>query len=253
VIDIQKVQIEGRNAVMEAVLAGRPIYKIYLKKGERHGVIFKIMQLARGKGIPLSKVDADAFYAMVRTSGHQGICAVVSPREYVRVDDILNYAGSLKQDPFIIVLNELTDPQNLGSIMRTADCLGVHGIVISKNRACGLTPTVVKVSAGAAEYVRIARVNNIASTLEDLKKRGLWVMGADSEGKDCFDADLTGPIALVVGGEDKGLGRLVREKCDLLIRVPMKGHIGSLNAAVAASILGYDIARQRLMKNAVKS
>ncbi|HHW01898.1 MAG TPA: 23S rRNA (guanosine(2251)-2'-O)-methyltransferase RlmB [Thermoanaerobacterales bacterium] len=253
VIDIQKEQIEGRNAVMEAIIAGRPIYKIYLKKGERHGAIFRIMELAKEKGIPLQEIDADAFYAMVRTSGHQGICAAVSPKEYVEVDDILNHASSLKEDPFIMVLNELTDPQNFGSIIRTADCLGVHGIIISKNRACGITPSVVKVSAGAAEYVKIARVTNIASTLDDLKNKGLWVMGADADGRNCFEVDLAGPIALVIGGEDRGLGRLVREKCDMLICIPMKGHVGSMNAAVAASILGYDIMRQRLSKNVGKS
>lgn len=250
---IQKERIGGRNAVMEAILAGRPIYKIYLKKGERHGAIFRIMDLAREKGIPLQEVDADAFYDMAGTSGHQGVCAVVSPTEYVEVEDILNYAADLKEDPFVMVVNELTDPQNLGSIIRTADCLGIHGIVIPKNRACGITPAVVKVSAGAAEYIKVARVTNLASTLEDLKKSGLWVMGADSSGKDCFAVDLTGPIALVIGGEDRGLARLVREKCDALIRIPMKGHIGSFNAAVAASILGYEITRQRLLKNAGRS
>lgn len=250
---IQKERIGGRNAVMEAILAGRPIYKIYLKKGERHGAIFRIMDLAREKGIPLQEVDADAFYDMAGTSGHQGLCAIVSPTEYVEVEDILNYAADLKEDPFIMVVNELTDPQNLGSIIRTADCLGIHGIVIPKNRACGITPAVVKVSAGAAEYIKVARVTNLASTLEDLKKKGLWVMGADSRGKDCFAVDLTGPIALVIGGEDRGLGRLVREKCDALIRIPMKGHTGSFNAAVAASILGYEITRQRLLKNAGRS
>jgi 23S rRNA (guanosine2251-2'-O)-methyltransferase len=250
VIGIQKERIMGRNAVLEAMLAGRPIYKIYLKKGERHGAIFRIMELAREKGILLSEVEVDAFYKMAGFSGHQGVCAVVSPTQYVEVNDIINYAGDLKEDPFLLVLNELTDPQNLGSVIRTADCLGVHGIVIPKNRACGVTPAVVKVSAGAVEYMKIARVTNIASTLEHLKKRGLWVMGADGDGKNCFDVDLTGPVALVIGGEDRGLGRLVREKCDMLIRIPMKGHIGSFNAAVAASILGYEIMRQRLSKNA---
>ncbi|MDI3481096.1 MAG: rRNA (guanosine2251-2-O)-methyltransferase [Tepidanaerobacteraceae bacterium] len=252
-IDIQKERIVGRNAVLEAMLAGRPIHKIYLKKGERHGAIFRIMELAREKGILLSEVDAETFYHMAGSMNHQGVCAVASPREYVEVEDILNYAAGLKEAPFVMVLNEITDPQNLGSIIRTADCFGIHGIIISKNRACGITPTVAKVSAGAAEYIKIARVTNIASTLEELKKRGLWVMGADSDGKTCFEVDLTGPIALVIGGEHKGLGKLVREKCDMLIRIPMKGHIGSFNAAVAASILGYDITRQRLLKNAGRS
>lgn len=252
VIIIQKDQIEGRNAVMEAIKAGRPIHKIYLKKGEHHGVIFKIMELAKLKGIPLQEVDPDGFHSMVKTAGHQGVCAIVSPIEYAQMEDIFNLAKELKQDPFIMVLNELKDPQNFGSIIRTAVCLGVHGIIVSKNRACGVTPAVVKVSAGAAEYMKISRVTNIAMTLEELKNKGLWVMGADPEGRNCFDVDLTGPIALVVGGEDKGLGKLIREKCDQLIRIPMRGPVGSFNAAVAASILGYEIVRQRLTKNGDK-
>jgi 23S rRNA (guanosine2251-2'-O)-methyltransferase len=253
VIDIRHDRIEGRNAVMEALRSGRHVNKIYIKKGERHGSIFKILDMAKKAGIPVQEIEAGAFYSVVQTPGHQGVVAVVSPGEYATVDDILEYAAELKEDPFIMVLNELTDPQNLGSILRTADCLGVHGVIIPKHRACGITPAVVKVSAGAAEYVKVARVTNIPSTLEELKRRGLWIYGADAEGGDCYEADMTGPAALVIGGEDRGLGKLVKERCDILVRIPMKGRVNSLNAAVAAAILGYDIMRQRKMKHGQRS
>jgi len=242
-------QIEGRNAVLEAISAGRAINSIYIKQGERHGTVFEIIKAAKKAGIPIKQLDSQAFMSMVKTRGHQGVIAIVSPKEYSGVEDIFEYAAKEKQDPFIMVLNELTDPQNLGSILRTADCLGVHGVVISKHRACGITPTVAKVSAGAVEYMRVARVTNINTTIRDFKQRGLWIVGADAQGENCYETDLTGPIALVIGGEDKGLGKLVKENCDLLVKIPMFGHINSLNAAVAASILGYEILRQRLSKN----
>jgi len=248
-MDIFENQIEGRNAVLEAISAGRAINRIYIKQGERHGSIFDIVKAAKKAGIPVKELDSKAFMSMAKTGGHQGVIAVVSPKEYSSIEDIFEYAAQRKQDPFIMVLNELTDPQNLGSILRTADCLGVHGVVISKHRACGITPAVAKVSAGAVEYMRVARVTNINSTILDFKKRGLWIMGADAQGKNCYEVDLTGPIALVIGGEDKGLGKLVKENCDMLIKIPMFGHINSLNAAVAASILGYEILRQRLSRN----
>ena len=184
--------------------------------------------------------------SMATTSGHQGVLAKVASRDYVSVEDILKVARDSGEAPFIIILNELTDPQNLGSILRTAEGLGVHGIIIPKHRACGITPTVAKISSGAVEYVRVARVTNIARTIDELKKEGLWIIGADMDGKNYFEVDLTGPVALVIGGEDKGLGKLVKKKCDILVKIPLRGRITSLNAAIAASILGYDILRQRL-------
>jgi len=252
VMKIYGDQIEGRNAVIEALKAGRPINKIYIKKGERHGAIFRIIDMAKKDGIPLQEVDDRAFSSMVKTPGHQGVLAKASSKEYATVDEILKHARDLNEDPFILILNELEDPQNLGSILRTADGIGVHGVIISKHRACGITPTVTKVSSGASEYVRVARVTNIARTIDDLKEKGLWVVGADADGEDYFKLDLTGPLALVVGGEDKGLGKLVKRQCDLLTRIPLRGHISSLNAAVAASILGYDILRQRITGNVKK-
>lgn len=189
---------------------------------------------------------------MAKTRGHQGVIAMASSKGYVSIDEILNNAKNRCEDPFIIVLNELKDPQNLGSIIRTAECLGAHGVVIPKHRSCKITPAVLKASAGAVEYMQVARVTNIADTLEYLKTKGLWIMGADAGGKDYFRVDLTGPIALVIGGEDKGLGKRVKETCDILLEIPMRGNINSLNAAIAMSILGYDILRQRTIKNEYK-
>lgn len=245
-IKISEDQIEGRNTVLEALESGRSINKIFIKKGERHGAISQIINNAKKLGVPLQQIEDSAFSSMAKTSGHQGVLAKVAPKGYDSVEDILEYARSLKEAPFILILNELTDPQNFGSILRTADGLGVHGVIIPKHRACGITPAVAKVSSGAIEYVKIARVTNVARTIDDLKKEGLWVVGADASGKNYFEVDLTGPMALVIGGEDKGLGKLVKEHCDLLVRIPLRGRISSLNAAVAASILGYDILRQRI-------
>jgi len=245
-VEISGNQIEGRNSVWEALKAGRPIDKIYIKKGQHRGSIIDIINKAKELKIPIVEEDEGAFLSMARTTGHQGIIAKVAPKEYVSVEDILRAARDLGEEPFIIILNEITDPQNLGSILRTAEGLGVHGVIIPKHRACGITPTVAKISSGAVEYVRVARVTNISRTIEDLKKEGLWIIGADIDGKNYFEVDLTGPVALVIGGEDKGLGKLVKEKCDILVKIPLRGRITSLNAAVAASILGYDILRQRL-------
>jgi 23S rRNA (guanosine2251-2'-O)-methyltransferase len=245
-IKISEGQIEGRNSVWEALQAERPINKIYIKKGEHRGFLVDIINKAKELKIPLLEIDEGAFLSMAQTSGHQGVLAKVASKDYVSVGDILKAAQDLQETPFILILNELTDPQNLGSILRTAECLGVHGVIIPKHRACGITPTVAKISSGAVEYVKVARVTNIARTIDELKKEGLWIIGADVDGKNYFEVDLTGPIALVIGGEDKGLGKLVKKKCDMLVKIPLRGKITSLNAAVATSILGYDILRQRL-------
>jgi len=245
-VKIRDGQIEGRNSVLEALYAGRPIDKIFVKKGQHRGSIIDIINKAKELKIPVVEVDEAAFLSMAQTSGHQGVLAKVASKEYVSVEDILKAARDSGEAPFILVLNEITDPQNLGSILRTADGLGVHGIIIPKHRACGITPTVAKISSGAVEYVKVARVTNISRTLDQLKAEGLWIIGADMDGKNYFEVDMTGPVALVIGGEDKGLGKLVKEKCDILVKIPLRGRISSLNAAVAASILGYDILRQRL-------
>jgi len=245
-VKISYDQIEGRNSVWEALQAGRSINKIYIKKGEHRGLILDIINKARDLKIPLSEIDEGAFLSMAKTSGHQGVIAKVALRDYASLEDILEAAQDLQEPPFILILNELTDPQNLGSILRTADGLGVHGVIIPKHRACGITPTVAKISSGAVEYVKVARVTNIARTIDELKEQGIWIVGADMDGKNYFEVDLTGPVALVIGGEDKGLGKLVKKKCDILVKIPLRGKMSSLNAAVAAAILGYDILRQRL-------
>lgn len=242
------MQIEGRNPVIEAIKSNRPIDKIIIKKGQHRGVILDIINIAKKSNIPIKEIEDSKFYKITKSRGHQGVIAIASSRGYVTVDQILEFAKSKCEDPLVVVLNELKDPQNLGSIIRTAECLGAHGVIIPKHRACQITPTVIKASVGAIEYMYISRVTNIADTLEYLKEKGLWVMGADAEGKDYFTVDLTGPIALVIGGEDKGLGKRVKQTCDALLRIPMRGKINSLNAAMAMSILGYDILRQRIMK-----
>lgn len=235
--------------MIEALKAKRAIKKIYIKKGEKRGAIHQIIDLAKQKNIEIQEIDDKVLQEKAKTRSHQGVIAVAHPKDYVSVQEILKFAREKNESPFIIVLNEITDPQNLGSIIRTAEGLSAHGIIIPKHRACGITPAVIKVSQGAAEHILIARVTNIADTLDKLKEEGLWVMGADGSGKDYFRANLTGPIALVIGGEDKGLGKRVKEKCDALIRIPMRGKITSLNAAIATAVLGYDILRQRIMQN----
>ncbi|NLO82501.1 MAG: 23S rRNA (guanosine(2251)-2'-O)-methyltransferase RlmB [Clostridiales bacterium] len=244
-IDESRWQIEGRNPVMEALRSGRTIEKILVVKGLREGGIRNILSTAKDMGIVIQEVDRRLLNSISQTRAHQGIIAVTTPYSYVSVEDILEKAKKAEEPPFILVLDEIEDPHNLGAIIRTAECCGVHGIIIPKRRAAGLTPAAVKASAGAVEHIPIAKVNSIAWALELLKKHGLWVAGADAGGKPYTLHDMKGPIALVIGSEGKGLRRLVREKCDFLVGIPMKGKINSLNASVAAAVLMYEIVRQR--------
>jgi len=241
--------IVGRNSVMEALKSGRSINKILVAKGQRHGSVREVIGLARSNGLVVQEVDANKLDELSEGMRHQGILALVAPVDYVEVDDILAKAAHAGQPPFIVLLDELEDPHNLGAILRTADAAGAHGVLIPKRRSCPLSATVAKTSAGAVEYVPVARIGNIAQTLEGLKKAGLWVVGADMDGdKDYYEADLTGPLVVVVGSEGKGLGRLTKEHCDFLVRIPMRGNINSLNASVACSLLLYESLRQREMK-----
>lgn len=240
-----KWQVEGRNPVMEALRAGRPIEKILVAKGSREGAVRDILKIARERGIVVQEVDRRRLDSISQTGAHQGIIALTVPYAYVSVEDILERARQAGEPPFVVVLDCVEDPHNLGAIIRTAECCGVHGIIIPKRKAVGVTPTVVKASAGAVEYVSIARVTNVASTLEFLKEQGLWVVGAEAEATPYNLQDMKGPIALVIGSEGKGLRRLVKEKCDYLVGIPMKGKINSLNASVAAGILMYEVLRQR--------
>lgn len=239
-------KLEGRNSVLEAIRSDRTINKILIAKGDKEGSIKQIIALAREKGIVVQETDRASLDKISTTHAHQGVIAFVAAKDYVEIEDILEIAKSKGEDPFLILLDGITDPQNLGSILRTADAVGAHGVVIPKRRSIGLTATVSKASAGAIEYVPVARVTNMAQTIKYLKEQNLWIVGTDQSGeKSFYEIDLKGPIALVIGSEGEGMGKLVSEKCDFIVNLPMKGQISSLNAAVAGAIVMYEILKQR--------
>lgn len=239
--------IYGKNPIFEAIKAEKPVEKIILLKTVAEKPDFKqIIKLARENKIPYSLVDRQALDRIAGNQVHQGMAAILASREYSDTAEILKIARDRGEDPFLIVLNEVQDPHNLGSIIRTAEAAGVHGIIIPKRRSAGLTSVVAKASAGAVEHLPVAKVNNIAFFLDEIKKKNIWVAGSDEDAKESYlDANLQGPIALVMGGEDKGLGTLVRDKCDFLVRIPIKGKVSSLNVGVSAGILIYEVLRQR--------
>jgi 23S rRNA (guanosine2251-2'-O)-methyltransferase len=240
----------GRNAVIEALKHGRGINKILLAEGDREGSVNEIVALAKERGIMLQTVARTKLESLAAGQRHQGVLAYVAPVPYVELDDILARAADKGEPPFLLLLDELEDPHNLGALLRTADAVGVHGVLIPKRRSVPLTSTVAKTSAGAVEYVPVARIGNIAQTLRALKEKGIWAVGADMAGTDdYYDADLTGPLVIVVGSEGKGISRLVKETCDFLVRIPMQGKINSLNASVAGSILLYESLHQRRLKH----
>ncbi|WP_295747355.1 23S rRNA (guanosine(2251)-2'-O)-methyltransferase RlmB [uncultured Oscillibacter sp.] len=239
--------IEGRNAVIEALRAGAAIDKIYLQKGETDRTLGHIASKARAAGAVVVEADKRKLDAMSRTHAHQGVIALSSVREYAHVEDILQAAADRGEPPLLVVCDELSDPHNLGAVIRTAECAGAHGVVIPKRRSAGLTAVVAKTSAGAVAHVPVARVANIPTLLQDLKKEGVWVFGTAADGAtSLYDADLKGPAAIVIGSEGSGMGRLVSETCDFLVRIPMRGKLNSLNASAAAAILLYEAVRQRL-------
>lgn len=239
-------RIEGRNAVIEALRAGRAIDKIYIAKGEVDQTLGHIASKARSQGIVVVETDRRKLDMMSQTHAHQGVVAVCAVKEYCTVQDILAAAEEKGEDPFVIVCDEISDPHNLGAIIRSAECVGAHGVVIPKRRSAGLTAVVGKAAAGAAEHMAIARVSNISAALEELKKAGLWVYGAAAEGTNpLWKTDLKGPIALVIGSEGDGMSRLVREHCDFILSIPLRGQISSLNASAAAAVLMYEVLRQR--------
>lgn len=238
--------IVGRNPVMEALKADREIEKLLIGKGAE-GSIKKIIGLAKDKKIPYSMVEKSVL-DRVSGSQHQGVIAYVSSHEYVDVEDILKNASSKGEEPFIVILDGIEDPHNFGAIMRSAEAAGAHGIIIPKRRAVGITETVVKSSAGAVEYMPVARVSNIVNAIEKLKEKGLWIAACDMGGQNYYRTDLTGAIAIVVGSEGFGISRLVKENCDFVVSMPMKGQVNSLNASNAAAILLYEICRQRDLK-----
>lgn len=238
--------LEGRNAVLEAFRAKRTIDKLYIQDGLKDGTISTILRSARKQDVVVNFIAGEKLDKMSTTKKHQGVIAVCSAYSYAEIDDIFASAEEKNEPPFIFVLDEIEDPHNLGAIIRTANLCGAHGVIIPKRRAAGLTATVVKASAGAINYVPVAKVTNISKTIEELKKRGVWFACADMEGTLMYDCNLTGPIGLVIGNEGSGVSRLVREKCDYIAAIPMKGDIDSLNASVAAGVLAYEVVRQRL-------
>lgn len=239
----------GRNAVTEALKSGRGINKLWIASGDREGSVSEIAALAKERGIVVQYVERAKIEALAGGHRHQGVLAYVAPVPYAELDDILKAAEEKGEAPFLVLLDELEDPHNLGALLRTADATGVHGILIPKRRSVSLNATVAKTSAGAVEYVPVARIGNIAQTFKKLKEKGFWVAGADMDGeKAYYEADLTGPLVLVVGSEGRGMSRLTKEACDFIVSMPMVGRINSLNASVAGSILMYESMRQRLQK-----
>lgn len=242
----QEFTIEGRNAVIEAFRAGKTIDKIYVLDGCQDGPVMTIKREAKKQDTLIKYVTKERLDQLSETGKHQGVIAVAAAYEYAEVEDILRAAEEKGEPPFIILLDNIEDPHNLGAIIRTANLAGAHGVIIPKNRAVGLTATVARTSAGALNYTPVAKVTNLAKTIEELKKKGMWFVCADMDGTLMYQLDLKGPIGLVIGSEGEGVGRLVREKCDMVASIPMKGDIDSLNASVAAGILAYEIVRQRL-------
>ena len=238
--------IEGRNAVLEALRSGKPMDKLYILDGCQDGPSRTIVREAKKHDVILQFVTKERLNQLSETGKHQGVIAHAAAYEYAQVEDMLELAKSLGEDPFIFLLDNIEDPHNLGAIIRTANLAGAHGVIIPKRRAVGLTATVARTSAGALNYTPVARVTNLKKTVEELKKQGLWFVCADMDGTVMYDLDLKGPIGLVIGNEGEGVSRLMKENCDFVAGIPMKGDIDSLNASVAAGVLAYEIVRQRL-------
>ena len=242
----EEFTIEGRNAVIEAYRAGRPIDKLFILDGCQDGPILTIKREAKAKQTPVKFITKERLDQLSETGKHQGVIAYAAAYEYATVEEILDNARQKGEAPFLFLLDNIEDPHNLGAIIRTANLAGAHGVIVPKNRAAGLTAVVAKTSAGALNFTPVARVTNLAKTIEELKKEGIWFVCADMGGTTMYDLNLKGPIGLVIGNEGEGVGRLVKEKCDMVASIPMKGDIDSLNASVAAGVLAYEIVRQRL-------
>ncbi len=242
-------QIEGRNSVLELLESGKDVNKIFVTRGEKHGSINKILGIAKERKIIVVEKDKKQMDEMAQEENYQGVIAIVPPFEYVEISDILEVAKERNEDSFVIVLDGIEDPHNLGSIIRTAETAGVHGVIIPKRRAVSVNSTVNKASAGAVEHMKIARVTNISDAIEELKKAGLWVCGtAVDTNKYYYNQDLTGPLAIVIGNEGKGIGEKVKKNCDFLVKIPMKGKVQSLNASVSTGIVVYEAVKQRIRK-----
>jgi len=242
-------QVEGRNSVLELLESEKDINKIFIAKGERHGSINKIIAIAKEKGIIIVEKDKRQMDEMAQNQNYQGVIAIVPPFEYCEIEDIIDYAKEKNEDPFVLILDGIEDPHNLGSIIRTAETAGVHGVIIPKRRAATVNSTVNKTSAGAVEHMHIARVTNISDAIQKLKDEGLWICGTDiNTEKYYYDQDLTGPLGIVIGNEGNGMSEKVRKNCDFLVKIPMKGKVTSLNASVSTGIVIYEAVEQKLRK-----
>ena len=240
-------QVEGRNSVLELLESGKDINKIYVTKGKKHGSINKIISIAKEKRVIIVEKDKRQMEEMAGTKNYQGVIAIVPPFEYCEIEDILQEAKKKQEDPFVLILDGIEDPHNLGSIIRTAETAGIHGIIIPKRRAASVNSTVNKASAGAVEHMKIARVTNISDAIEKLKQAGLWICGTDINTKTYYyNQDLTGPLGIVIGNEGSGMSEKVRKNCDFLVKIPMQGKVTSLNASVSTGIIVYEAVKQRL-------
>ena len=240
-------KLEGRNPVMEAIKSGRTIDKVFVLAGDRNGSLVKIISLCKQNKIPVIEVDKFKLDKMSTTKAHQGVIANVAAKNYCSVEDILGYAESKGEKPFVVICDDINDPHNLGSIIRTSNAAGVHGVIIPKRNSVGLTATVAKSSAGAVEFTNVAKVSNLAQTIDKLKENNIWIIGADMDGEnDIYSQDFSGGVAIVIGSEGFGISRLIKEKCDFITRIPMLGEINSLNASVAGALMIYETVRYRL-------
>ena len=246
--EIDENTVYGRNAVKELFESGRDVEKIFVSGGEKEGSINLLLGIAAERGIPIFEKDRASLDRMAGGGRHQGVVAIAAERNYSSVDEILEYAKEKGEAPFVIVLDGIEDPHNLGAILRSAECQGAHGVIIPKRRAVGLTTTVAKSSAGAIEHIKIAKVTNIATTVDELKDKGLWIYGADMDGGKYYETDMTGAVALVMGSEGFGISRLVREKCDFIVSIPLYGRVNSMNVSCATAVLLSDVRRQREKK-----
>lgn len=242
---ISESVVSGRNAVKELLASGRDIDKIYVQRGEREGSVRMLIGKAAERKIPVVEVERSKLDAMCGGSFHQGIIAMAAEQNYSTIDDIIEYAESLGERPFVVICDGVEDPHNLGAIIRSAECTGVHGVIIPKRRAVGLTPVVAKSSAGALEHMRVARVTNLSSTVDELKQRGFWIYAADMGGQKYYDTDFSGSVAVVLGSEGFGISRLVKEKCDFTVSIPLYGKVNSMNVSCAAAVILTEVAKQR--------
>ncbi|MBO7196411.1 MAG: 23S rRNA (guanosine(2251)-2'-O)-methyltransferase RlmB [Clostridia bacterium] len=240
--------IFGRNSVKELLSSGRDIEKLYIQLGEREGSVNLLLGIAAERKLPIHEVDRAKLDSIACGGNHQGIIAIAAERNYATVEEILAYAEEKGEPPFIIILDGVEDPHNLGALIRSAECSGAHGVIIPKRRAVGLTSTAVKASAGAAEYMRVAKVTNLATTIDELKEKGLWFYAADMDGTSYYDTDLSGAVGLVMGSEGFGISRLVKEKCDFVVSIPLYGSVNSLNVSCAGAVIMTEVARQRKRK-----